>query len=228
MELFLERFSTPSPSPLETKLTTSAESIARSITEFHYDPIAKSTFCTWFSHFEDLFRVEFKEQADNWKVGLLLRKLGLSEHDQYANRVLPKHPRDYNFDETVETLRKIFGEQISLFNMHFNCLNIMTSDSTDFSTYAGILNRECEQFKIASIIDAQFKSLIFVCGLRPHRGISASRSCSNLQGTAYHQHTLWTISIHPSAFWSKISPCNISADHGHNAHWHERYSSVLR
>ena len=163
MELFSERFSTPSPS--ETKLT-SAESIARSITEFHYDPMAKSTFCTWFSRFEDLFRVEFKDQADNWKVRLLLRKLGSSEHDRYANYILPKHPRDYNFDETVETMRQIFGEQISLFNMHFNCLNITKSDSTDFSTYPGIVNRECERFKITLITDAQFKCLIFVCGLR--------------------------------------------------------------
>ena len=68
MELFSERFSTPSPSPSETKLTTSAESIARSITEFHYDPMAKSTFCTWFTRFDDLFWVEFKEQVDDWKV----------------------------------------------------------------------------------------------------------------------------------------------------------------
>ena len=61
MELFSERFWTSSPSPSETKLTTSAESIARSISEFHYDPMAKSTFCTWFSRFEDLLRVGFKE-----------------------------------------------------------------------------------------------------------------------------------------------------------------------
>ena len=165
MELFSERFSTPSPSPSETKLT-SAEPIARSIMEFHYDPMAKSTFCTWFSRFEGLFRVEFKEQADDWKVRLLLRKLGSSEHDRHANYILPKHPRDYNFDGTVETLSQIFGEQISLFNMRFNCLNITKSDSTDFSTYAGIVNRECERFKITSITDAQFKCLIFVCGLR--------------------------------------------------------------
>ena len=97
---------------------------------------------------------------------LFLRKLGSSEHDRYANYILPKHPRDYNFDETVETLRQIFGEQISLFNMCFNCLKITKSDSTDFSTYADIVNRECEWFKITSIIDAQFKCLIFVCGLK--------------------------------------------------------------
>ena len=35
------------------------------------------------------------------------------------------------------------------------------------------------------------------------------------------------LSIHSSALWSKNSPCNISADHGHNAHWRGRYSSVL-
>ena len=50
--------------------------------------------------------------------------------------------------------------------MRFNCLNITKSDSTDFSRYAGIVNRECDQFKITSITDAQFKCLIFVCRLR--------------------------------------------------------------
>ena len=176
LELFSERFSILSPSPSETKFTTSAESIAGSIMEFHYDPMAKSTFCTWFSRFEDLFRVGFKEQADDWKVRLLLRKLGSSEHDRYANYILPKHPWDYNFDETVETLRQIFGEQISLFNMRFNCLNITKSDSTDFSTYAGTVNRECERFKITSITDAQFKCLIFVCGLRSAEDFAKNRA----------------------------------------------------
>ena len=48
--------------------------------------------------------------------------------------------------------------------MRFNCLNITKSDSTDFSTYAGIVNRECERFNLTSITDAQFKCLISVCG----------------------------------------------------------------
>ena len=129
MELFSERFSTSSLSLSETKLATSAESIARSITEFHYDSMAKSTFCTWFSCFEDLFRVEFKEQADDWKVRLLLCKLGSSEHDRYTIYILPKHPRDYNLDETMETPRQIFGELISLFNMRFNCLLAIRSQT---------------------------------------------------------------------------------------------------
>ena len=98
MKLFSEKFSTTISPPLETKRTISREMVACSITEFHYSLATKSTFCTQFSQFEDLFQVEFKEQVDDWKVRLLLRKLKHSEHDWYINNILPKHPCDCNFD----------------------------------------------------------------------------------------------------------------------------------
>ena len=36
----------------------------------------------------------------------------------------------------------------------------------DFAAYVGIVSKECKRFKITSITDAQFRCLIFVCGLR--------------------------------------------------------------
>lgn len=166
LELFSEKFSASTSAPSETKIFTSTEAVARSITKFHYDPANKQTFCTWFAQFEHLFRVEFEEEAGDWKVKLLLQKLGPSERDRYTKYILPKLTCDNDFNETVETLRQIFGDQTSLFNMRFNCLNITKSDSVDFATYAGIVNKECERFKITPITDAQFKCLIFICGLR--------------------------------------------------------------
>ena len=69
----------------------------------------KSTFSKWFERYEDLLTVDLKEQADDWKVRLLLRKLVSAEHDWYSNYILPKHPQDDNFTETVEIL-KVFSE----------------------------------------------------------------------------------------------------------------------
>lgn len=79
----------------------------------------------------------------------------------FAMSLHMKHTRNNNFDKTVETLHQIFCEQTSLSNIQFNCLNITNIDSVNFATYAGIVNKEYEKFKITSITDAQFKCLIF-------------------------------------------------------------------
>ena len=52
------------------------------------------------------------------------------------------------------------------FVIRFNCLNIAKCDIIVFATYTGTVDKECERFKILSFTDAQFKCLIFVCGLR--------------------------------------------------------------
>ncbi|BHF66428.1 hypothetical protein SprV_0200944500 [Sparganum proliferum] len=118
----------------------SVDHIAGSITEFLYDPQAHITFDSWYKRFEDLFSVDLAAQDDAWKVRLLLRKLGPAEHERYANFILPKNPREVTFKDTVQTLSQIFGEQSSLFNTRFQCLQLCKRDSDDFITYAGIVN----------------------------------------------------------------------------------------
>ncbi|BHF72892.1 hypothetical protein SprV_0401596300 [Sparganum proliferum] len=140
--------------------------IAGSITEFLYDPQAHITFDSWYKRYEDLFSVDLAAQDDAWKVRLLLRKLGPAEHERYANFILPKNPREVTFKDTVQTLSQIFGEQSSLFNTRFQCLQLCRRDSDDFITYAGIVNRECGRFQLGSLTEDQFKCLMFICGLQ--------------------------------------------------------------
>ena len=149
----------------ETKLCTpgDTELVRHFITEFHYDADGKATFPNWFVHFEDLFIVHWKEQAEDWKFRLLLGKLDLSEHNQYSNYILPKHPRDYNFAKMVEILKQIFRECTSLFNICFNYLNFTKCDTVGL-TYPSTTNKECEWFKISFITDTQCKCLISVRG----------------------------------------------------------------
>nr|VZI38266.1 unnamed protein product [Spirometra erinaceieuropaei] len=144
----------------------SVDHIAGSITEFLYDPQAHITFDSWYKRYEDLFSVDLAAQDDAWKVRLLLRKLGPAEHERYANFILPKNPREVAFKDTVQTLSQIFGEQSSLFNTRFQCLQLCKRDSDDFITYAGIVNRECGRFQLGFLTEDQFKCLIFICGLQ--------------------------------------------------------------
>ncbi|BHF74150.1 hypothetical protein SprV_0401723400 [Sparganum proliferum] len=91
---------------------------------------------------------------------------GPAEHERYANFILPKNPREVTFKDTVQTLSQIFGDQSSLFNTRFQCLQLRKRDSDDFITYADIVNRECGRFQLGSLTEDQFKCLICICGLQ--------------------------------------------------------------
>ncbi|CAH8467909.1 unnamed protein product [Dicrocoelium dendriticum] len=166
-ELFEQKLNVQSePQPAGTP--SSVDAVMTAITEFVFNEPNGVTFDSWFKKYEDIFRVELAAQDDAWKVRLLLRKLGAVEHERYINFVLPKNPRDFRFDETVQILTSIFGEQASLFSIRYNCLKLLKRDSHDFITHAGVVNRECERFKLGTMTPDQFKSLIFVCSLQSH------------------------------------------------------------
>lgn len=105
-------------------------------------------------------------QDDEWKLRLLLRKLGCREHLRYKQYILPKQPGDFTFAETVAQLTNIFGELSSLFNTRYNCLKLKRDDNEDFFAYAGKVNSQCENFQLKSLTEDQFKCLIFVAGLQ--------------------------------------------------------------
>ena len=100
---------------------------------------------------------------------LLLRKLGPSELDKYCNLILPQNPRDRSFDETIRSLSQLFGDHRSLFDTRYRCPKRVMNESDDFVTHVGIVNRECERFKLRYITDDQFKSLVFLCSLQSPR-----------------------------------------------------------
>lgn len=146
--------------------TTAVESVVSSIREFQFDPNTGLTFESWFKKYEDIFNIELAKLEDAQKVRLLLRKLGSTEHDRYINFILPKHPRDCTFKDTVETLSHIFGEPTSLFNTRYQCLKLVKDPNSDWVTYAGNVNQYCERFKLRTMTEDQFKCLIFACGLQ--------------------------------------------------------------
>ncbi|CAH8549162.1 unnamed protein product [Schistosoma turkestanicum] len=142
------------------------DSIVNSIHEFHFDGLAGVTFESWFKKYEDLFKVDLNNLDDATKVRILLRKLGTIEHERYSNFILPKNSRDFSFDATIDTLSQIFSEQSSLFNIRYQCLKIIKSNEDDWVKHAGLVNRECERFKLSSMTEDQFKCLVFVCSLQ--------------------------------------------------------------
>ena len=164
MEAITAKLSVPAQPP--STLPQSVDHTIGSIAEFLFDPEANVTFDSWYKRYEDLFTIDLSEQDDAWKVRLLLRKLGPAEHERYANFILPKNARDVSFVDTVRILTQIFGEQSSLLNTRYQCLQLCKRDSDDFITYAGIVNRECSRFQLNSLTEDQSKCLISICDLQ--------------------------------------------------------------
>lgn len=171
------------------------ESLSSGITEFTYDPENGVTFAAWFSRYEDLFIEDAKNLDDAAKVRLLLRNISTVAHQKYISYILPKKSKDQNFEQTVSTLKIIFGRQISLFNARYQCLQLSKSSGDDFYTYAGVVNQKCEEFKLNEVTSDQFKCLMYVCGLKSHRDADIrttllSRIESNKPGEEMTVHKL--------------------------------------
>ncbi|XP_049294182.1 uncharacterized protein K02A2.6-like [Anopheles funestus] len=142
------------------------DSLARNITEFHFEADVGITFEKWHSRYEDLFSRDAARIDDAAKVRLLLRKLGPLEHERYVNYILPRNPRDFTLEATVERLKSLFGKSESLLSKRHKCMQLVKTKAEDFLEYACRVNRACEDFKLARLTEEQFKCLIFVCGLK--------------------------------------------------------------
>ncbi|XP_058449298.1 uncharacterized protein K02A2.6-like [Malaya genurostris] len=166
MATLLQKLAQPTPTPNNAEQTL--EALATNISEFSFDPENGVTFEKWYSRYADLFDSDAKNLEDAAKVRLLLRKLDTPSHTRYTNYILPKLPKDINFTDTVEIIKKIFGSQTSVFNKRYQCLQLMKSEVEDIISYGGKVNRACKDFDFKNMKIDQFKCLVFVCGLKAH------------------------------------------------------------
>ncbi|CAH8515513.1 unnamed protein product [Schistosoma bovis] len=166
LEMLTQKMNLDQKEVTDDPFKSHVDQIVNSIHEFNFDGSAGITFETWFKKYEDLFKVDLKKLDDAAKVRILLRKLGTVEHERYSNFILPKNPRDFSFDATIEILSQIFAEQSSLFNIRYQCLKMTKAGDDDWVKHAGLVNRECERFKLSAMTEDQFKCLVFFCSLQ--------------------------------------------------------------
>ncbi|XP_029651740.1 uncharacterized protein LOC115224914 [Octopus sinensis] len=143
----------------------SAVGVANSIEEFHYNPDEGTTFAVYYRRYEDILREKCKGWPSERKVRLLLLKLATLEHERFCNFILPRKPAELCFGETINILTNIFSEKSSQFNIRWECLNRKENESDNFVTYASMVNKACEKFKLEELTPDMFKCLIFVKGL---------------------------------------------------------------
>lgn len=167
IQLLERQLAQPSSDPIlgVSRRKPDAEALAPQLTEFTYDPEFDSTFENWYRRYEEFFKQDAANLDEPTKVRLLLRKLETSAHNRYINFILPKLSSDFNFIETVQKLKQLFGKHESLLKTRFNCFKVSKKDEMNFLDYTGTVNKACESFELNKMSIDQFKCLIFVTGL---------------------------------------------------------------
>lgn len=140
--------------------------LASNIKEFRYDAESCLTFAAWYSRYEDLFEQDAARLEDDAKVRLLLRKLGMAEHERYSSFILPAKPKAMTFEDTVNTLKGLFGATESVVSKRYRCLQNVKQPTEDHVTYACRVNKLCVEFELAKLTEDQFKCLVYFCGLK--------------------------------------------------------------
>lgn len=162
----LAAFTASVNSNMQNRPTTEVllDTLARSIDPF--TPTTCSTFTQWYSKHESVFTKDSFELSDAARTRLLLRKLSQEAYDKYVNLILPTTPESLTFDASVEKLKSIFSDTKTQFQLRYDCLNVERQDNEDIVTYGARINVLCENFKISTVTPDQFKSLMFVIGLK--------------------------------------------------------------
>nr|XP_049467005.1 uncharacterized protein K02A2.6-like [Anopheles coluzzii] len=142
------------------------ESLAKQVTEFRYDPEENVTFAAWYRRFDGLFEKDAAKLPNDTKVRLLLRKLGVAEHERYNSYILPQKASDFCFEETVVKLRALFGSKESCVSKRYKCYQMQKTSSEDYVTFSCRINKATEEAELAGLSIETQKCLIFVCGLK--------------------------------------------------------------
>ncbi|XP_055589596.1 uncharacterized protein K02A2.6-like [Uranotaenia lowii] len=142
------------------------DSLASNVKEFRYQLDENITFTVWFSLYEELFSKDAAELDDSAKVRLLMRKLGVSEHERYTSFILPQTAKDFTFEQTVSKLKNLFGAPESILSRRYRCLQESKGPTEDYVSYACRINRSCVEFELSRISEEEFKCLIFIFGLK--------------------------------------------------------------
>ena len=153
----------------------SQDSIWNAIDNFHYEQEEDKSFAAYYRRYENFFSIDSKNWSDQKKTRLLLRKLETAEHNKFLDFILPRKTSELSFDETVKLLTELFSPKTFLFHKRCKCLNLTKNDEDDFATYAAVVNKHCDEFKLSELAADNFKCQVFPQGVTSGRDAEIRR-----------------------------------------------------
>ncbi|EYB94208.1 hypothetical protein Y032_0174g460 [Ancylostoma ceylanicum] len=112
--LFSAMGATPAAAPASTAEFVT-NSLSTRLPEFTYNPDNGCTFDVWYNRCEDIIANDGSTLDDAAKARLIVSKLDATTYARFTNHILPKKTFDVSLDETVKTLKELFGHNTSVF-----------------------------------------------------------------------------------------------------------------
>lgn len=145
------------------------KNLADSMEPFTYDPEDNAIFESWYKRYETTFTTDVATWTEAEKVRLLMRKFNRADYDKFADSLLPQVPTDLTLAQAVTLLKPMFGYTETLFKMRFKCFDTRIEESESYRAYGARVNKMGEKFDLASLTADDFKTLLFISGLKDAR-----------------------------------------------------------
>ena len=142
----------------------SQNTIWSTIEIFNYNPEEVQTFEPFDQKYQDFFDIDCQTLTDEKKIRLRLSKLGTNEH-KFTDFILLKKTRDLKFNEAIELLKELFNPRLSISQKMEMLKYPKKNESEDLTTFALVINKTFDDFRLSELTADNFKCLIFVLGL---------------------------------------------------------------
>ncbi|VDM44297.1 unnamed protein product, partial [Toxocara canis] len=139
-------------------------SLSTRLPEFIYDPDNGYTFDVWFNRYEDVIVQDGSTLDEAAKARFIVSKLDAVAYTRFTNHILPKRAPELCYDDTVKTLKELFGHNTPVFARRYNYLRTKRNGES-LSDCTGMVNRRHEMAEFNAITPEQMKCLVWICGL---------------------------------------------------------------
>ncbi|KHN77260.1 hypothetical protein Tcan_00464, partial [Toxocara canis] len=140
-------------------------SISTRLPEFIYDPDNGCTFDVWINRHEDVIAQDGATLDEAAKTRLIISNLDAAAYARFTNHILTKRASESCFDDTVKTLKLLFGHNTSVFAHRYTYLRNQRNGES-LSDCNEMVNRRHQTAEFNAISPEQMKCLVWTCG--PH------------------------------------------------------------
>ncbi|KHN80056.1 Uncharacterized protein K02A2.6 [Toxocara canis] len=180
-------------------------SLSTKLPEFIYDPDNGYTFDVWFNRFEDVIVQDGSTPDEAAKARLIVSKLDAVAYTRFTNHILSKRASELCYDDTVKTLKELFGHNTSVFARRYNYLRTQRNGES-LSDYTGMVNRRHEMAEFNAITPEQMKCLVWICGLHTPDHADIALVPYERWRTIHKRHSKSSVSISSSSSISDEMP----------------------
>lgn len=156
---------TPASAPAVTVQASNVLPQLPDIEFFEADYEDPSKWNDWLARFTFAVECTSPDMDSKRMVKFLMTKLHPTTFSDYTKFILPNDVTDFDFQQTVDQLRKLVSKSHSIAMDCYEALKIKKDNNEDFRSFLNRLRSAIKKFRFAELEEEQFKSLLLLTSL---------------------------------------------------------------